>query len=321
MSLRVGIVGCGGVAGAHAPAWQAAEGAQTVAVCDIDENRAKAFAEKYNAKAYFKLEAMLSDAKLDLADVCTREMHHCEPVVQCLKAGLHILCEKPIHAARGQFFVQPDDLEKAHQMIDAWKASKVNFGINFQYRHLPHSRKLKELIDSGTLGDPVSINVSAHLNCWSHVIDLMRWFNGDVAELSATVAGPENQPDREAWLKFKNGTIGHIYGTTRISMAYLPLRIEYTGTKARGIISNLAGSIDVQPHRQDQGVSRMYEEFGDGRSSEFGVGFRRSMQEFANAIIEGRQPLVTGTDGLKELEIDAGMFESAYKGSSIKINA
>lgn len=315
MSVKVGIVGCGGVANAHAAGWKATEEAELVAVCDIVEEKAKAFAERYGAKPYFSIKDMAANEDLDITDVCTRETHHCEPVVECLELGLHTLCEKPIHAARGQFYVQPDDLEKAHKMVDAWKKSGKNFGINFQYRHLPHSRKLKELIDNGTLGDPVSILVTAHLNCWSHVIDLMRWFNGDVVELSATISGPETHRDRCAWLKFENGTIGNIYGTTRISMGHLPLRIEYSGTKARGIIRYLSGLFLLESHSQD--VQDIREEYGDGRSSEFGAGFQRSMREFALAVIEGREPLVTGMDGLRELEIDAGMFESAYNGGKV----
>ncbi len=318
MKVKVGIVGCGGVANAHAPGWQATEEAELVAVCDMVEDKAEAFAERYNAKPYFSIADMVSSEKLDIADVCTREMHHCEPVVECLEAGLHTICEKPIYAAKGQFFVQPDDLEKAHKMVDAWKKSGKNFGINFQYRHLPHARKLKELIDNGTLGEPVSVLVTAHLNCWSHVIDLMRWLCGDVVELSGAISGPENHPDRTAWLKFENGTIGQIYGTTRISMGHLPLRIEYSGTKAMGIIRYLSGLIIVEPNSSD--VEYLHEEFGDGRSSEFGKGFNASMREFALAAIEGREPLVTGMDGLRELEIDAGIFESAYKGTSIRLH-
>ena len=315
--LRIGFAGCGGVARQHhAPAFASVEGIEIVAACDLEIERAQALAEPYGASTYTDVHKMLAEENLDVVDVVTTERHRVEPLIACLEAGKHVYCEKPLAGSRGQFAVRQDDVEAARPVIDAWKKAGTFFGINFNYRTSPPAMRIREAIDDGTLGDLVAINIRAHLACWSHVIDLMRWFGGDVEELSAYVTGPEDQMNRAATMRFSNGIIGTLMGSTQFGWHHELLRIEVIGTACRVVMTDLCGKLEFFP----AGVRevRTWQLPIDSWRGDFDRTFTSSVVNYARAILDGREPPVTGTDAIRELEIDAGIFVSAQSGKPFR---
>src|SRR6478735_370414 len=115
MGLRIGIVGCGAVAGIHVRGYRSVEDVEIVACSDISLERARKFAtEKEIAKVYASYTDMMDAEKLDGISVCTPNYAHCEPTVEALKRGIHVLCEKPIAM----------NSEEAQIMVDAARESK-----------------------------------------------------------------------------------------------------------------------------------------------------------------------------------------------------
>jgi myo-inositol 2-dehydrogenase / D-chiro-inositol 1-dehydrogenase len=94
--MRAGIIGGGWIARRHVPAIDAAEDVHLVAACDTAIDRAEAIAGPRGANAYTRWEEMLERERLDLLWVCTPPLHHRDPVVAALAAGLHVYLEKPI---------------------------------------------------------------------------------------------------------------------------------------------------------------------------------------------------------------------------------
>lgn len=321
MPLKVAILGCGGVARHHhAPAFAKVEGVEIVAACDLVEERAKALAGDYNVPYYLSAEEMLRSEEIDVVDVVTNEVHRPAPLIQCLEAGKHVYCEKPLAGAKGQYNIDEGDLIRGKEIMDVWRKRKDSgqrFGINFNYRTAPHAKAMKEAIDAGEFGQPIMINVFAHLACWSHVIDLMRWFNGDVEELSAYMSPEERDRDRSATLKFVNGSIGTLVGSCKLNWGQPLLRIEYVGTKARGTIEDLTGEFRLRVGDQPKKVAWSPPD-GDPRS-DFSNTFTRSVMNYAIAVRDGKEPPVTGTDAFRELEIDAGIPMSAERNAPVKI--
>ncbi|GAA4406650.1 hypothetical protein GCM10023147_50320 [Tsukamurella soli] len=151
--LRVGIVGCGRIAGNHARAFAAA-GATVAACCDADIARARALAaEREIAAAVGGLDELLA-LGLDAVSVCTPHPAHEEVVVAAAAAGLHVLCEKPIAV----------DLAAADRMIAATDAAGVTFGVMFQRRLWPAAQRLHAAIADGRIGAPVLGEVTAALH-------------------------------------------------------------------------------------------------------------------------------------------------------------
>ena len=143
MGLRVGIVGCGAIASAHVRGYRASEDVDIVACSDISLERAQKFAtEKEIPKPYENFIRMFETERLDAVSVCTPNYAHCEPTVEALKRGIHVLCEKPIAM----------NSEEAQKMVDAARAYKSMLTIGHHMRFLPVSQFLKRMIEQGELG-------------------------------------------------------------------------------------------------------------------------------------------------------------------------
>ena len=143
--IKVGIVGCGGIAGGkHLPGHNSVKNVSIIAACDIDEARATAFAKKHDIPNVFTdYEKLVEMDELDAVSVCTPNNFHAGPTIAALNAGKHVICEKPIaaNAIDGQ------------AMVDAQKASGKVLQIGLQSRFGAGARTLRKLNDEGFFGD------------------------------------------------------------------------------------------------------------------------------------------------------------------------
>jgi predicted dehydrogenase len=318
MALKIAILGCGGVGrGYHAPAFAQVEGVEIVAACDIIEQRAKALADDHGVPWYRYAAEMLKKEEIDLVDVCTTERDRAKPLMQCLRAGKHVFCEKPLVGAEGQYNIGESDLIAAREIVDLWREGGKHFGINYNYRTAPHTRAMKQAIDSGQFGDPVMVTAFSHLASWSHTIDLVRWFVGDVTELTAYQSPGVSNRDRAAALKFRNGAIGTLAGSAKLSWRQPLLRIDVVGTDARGTIEDLTGEFRIRVG--DEPEKTVWSPEGGDPLRLMEEAFTRSVTELAQAVRDGKAPPVTGTDAIRALEIDAAISMSAEKQAAVKI--
>ncbi len=317
MALRVAFVGCGSMArGHHIPGVVAADGAELVAVCDLIKERAEEIGNEFGVPAYNSVDEMLKKEKPDVCPCITREMDRLEPILKVVEAGCHTFTEKPLFAAKGQERVEPGDLEPAQQMVDAAKGKGVFFGMGFNYRFLDHVMLMKQAIDSGELGEIVYVHICAHLACWSHSLDLMRHFAGEVEELSAKESGSAKAPDRAISLKFANGAVGTIIGTERRGWHRPLFSIEINGEQAGARIVDLAGPFILEHNKtkERRSIGPIPLHGRDG----FNLSFGRHMRAFIDAINAGQEPPVTGLDGLRELQLEAAIVRSAASGETVK---
>ena len=143
-TLKVGIVGVGGIARTHIPGWEASSEAELVAGSDLSEDALKRFgAENGVTKLHTDPEALFSDPDIDIIDICTPNMYHAPLTIAALSAGKHVICEKPLAPT-------PEDVR---QMIAARDASGKELMTAQHFRFQGSSRALKDEIDSGALGD------------------------------------------------------------------------------------------------------------------------------------------------------------------------
>ena len=146
--LRVGIIGCGGIARNHIGAYLRQPDVEVVAGCDIVPGRAKAFMEKYgvtNAKTDYKDDVdMLADKSLNLdaVSVCTYNRQHAPCAIHALEAGLNVLLEKPFTVTT----------EEAVEIMRAEKKSGKILSIGFQPRLDDNMKMIKKIVESGELG-------------------------------------------------------------------------------------------------------------------------------------------------------------------------
>ena len=145
--LKVGIIGCGGIAnGKHMPALSKIAEVEMVAFCDIVVERAEEAAKKFgtkDAKVYKDYKELLKDKTIDVVHVCTPNRSHSFISVDALEAGKHVMCEKPMAI----------NSEEAKKMVDAAKRTGKMLSIGYQNRQRPDSKYLKAAADAGEFGD------------------------------------------------------------------------------------------------------------------------------------------------------------------------
>jgi predicted dehydrogenase len=145
--LRVGIIGCGGIAnGKHMPALAKLKTVAQVAFCDIVQERADEAAAKYGVKGatvYTDYQKMLAAEQLDVVHVCTANNTHAPITVAALESGAHVMSEKPM----------AKNADGARAMLAAHQKTGKKLSVGYQNRYRPDAQYLKKVCDAGGLGE------------------------------------------------------------------------------------------------------------------------------------------------------------------------
>ena len=143
MSIKIGIIGCGKIAQVrHIPEYAANPHVEIAGFYDLNRERAEELAKKYGAAAYASYEELLADGEIDAVSVCAANNAHAEISIAALKAGKHVLCEKPMAVT----------LEECEAMVAAAKEAGKYLMIGQNQRLAKAHVKAKELIAEGAIG-------------------------------------------------------------------------------------------------------------------------------------------------------------------------
>lgn len=141
--LKIGLIGVGGISGAHIPAWEEMENAELVALCDIRPERM----EKYSSKrCYTDIDEMLANEELDILDICLPTYLHADVACKAMEKGINVVTEKPIS-------LKEEDVERVYT---AAEKNNVKFMVAHVLRFWPEYELLKEIYDSKRYGKLLS---------------------------------------------------------------------------------------------------------------------------------------------------------------------
>lgn len=318
MPLTVAIVGCGSISRRHIAGYQLVEDAEFVAMCDIDQTKADNYANEFGGRPYTDVVTMLETEAPDIVDVCTREMHRDVPVIQCVERGFTTIAEKPLFAADGQFNVKPSDVEVGRRMVEAADIGGAELFMAYNYRFGEYARMLKTMIEGGELGELEYVHAWTRLACWSHTIDLLRWFCGDIDAIAVAMCGPEDARTRAGSLRFAGGRVGTLLGEGVSPGFHDMLRIRWCGSEGTAVLRDIAGGLEVYPRANKQRT--IVQQAHDDPRGEFMQTFYREVAALCDHVRDGTLvPLATGLDGLRELEVDAGYVVAAERGEWIDL--
>lgn len=333
--LRYGVVGCIGIGQTHGEAVQNANNVELVACADVVPENAESFAEDFDCTAYTDTAEMIEDADVDAVSVCTPSGTHSQVVVEAAEVGANVLCEKPLDVFA----------DRMDEMIEACDEADVTLAGVFQRRYDPAARRAKRAIDEGDLGDLVlgdtavkwfrsqeyydsgdwrgtrEMDGGVLMNQAIHMLDRLRWFVGDIEEVWATVDNVDRLLDCEDTatmaVRFEDGPLGTIEGTTAVKGGVT--RTEVNGTE---------GSITIEDDRISRfevgtGEQSFYHaetepRDGEGEVSPLGEGHEAVVQEFVNAVREGREPAVTGREARRPVDLILAAYASAERGEPVK---
>lgn len=227
-SIKFALVGCGRIGGRHAH--HIKNMGVLVAVCDNDPGKADSLAKEYGAKAFHSIEAMLnSGLDADVVAICTPNGLHAQHTIASLKAGFHVLCEKPMALS----------VHDCGEMIKTAENANRRLFIVKQNRFNPPVAAVKNAIDDGKFGKLYSVQLSCFWNrnedyykgSWkgtkdldggtlftqfSHFVDLLYWMIGDIRTVNSIVGNLghkgiiEFEDTGVVALEFYNGAIGTI---------------------------------------------------------------------------------------------------------------
>lgn len=155
-AVRLAILGTGGMANCHAERFSAVPGCRLVAAADVDFQRAKDFAAKHGIPSAFgSVRDLLAGADFDAVSIVAPDAFHAQLSLQCLKAGKHVLCEKPLAVNH------PD----AQKMVAAARKAGVINMVNLSYRDWPAIQAVAALVQRGDLGEIRHVEAS-YLQAW-----------------------------------------------------------------------------------------------------------------------------------------------------------
>lgn len=168
-TLRLGLVGCGDIAHIRAQAIAQSSSCELVTVADLDTARARAFAAKYKAAADESWAAMIERPDVDAIVISTPPSSHAEIGMAAMRAGKHVICEKPLARTT----------EECQAMVDAAASTGRVLATGFNYRFYPSVLKAREFFEAGAIGELdhmrayTGYSATAHNHPWLHDADVM----------------------------------------------------------------------------------------------------------------------------------------------------
>jgi predicted dehydrogenase len=344
--LRVGVIGLG-MGGAHAVNYKKHPGVELVALADLDEVRLKKRAGEFGVSAcYTDAGDMLAKEGLDLVSIATPNALHKPLTFQALKAGCHVLCEKPMAMNAGE----------AREMIKAAKQAKRRLMINFSTRFNPAAWAMKKEVDSGNVGDIYFSRTvwlrrrgmpgfggwfgqkklaggGPLIDLGVHRLDLALWLMGypkpvwvmgsTYDHLASAIAKEQGKSfDVEdfaaAMIRFENGATleleaswaGHIRSGELMETRVL-------GTKGGMLHTHFD---ETKPY--EWGLEIYNDRNGFQTTSRVGQGLApvpTAMSHLVDCILEDKPHMATGEEGLVVQELLDAIYASAAKGKPIQL--
>jgi predicted dehydrogenase len=328
--LRIGFAGAGAISQYHLTGWSEIREAQVVALCDVDETKARAKAQAFNIpKVYTDFGEMLAREKLDAVDIATPVGTHAALTLAAAEAGVHICCQKPLTPT----------VREAEVLIAA-VGERVRFMVHENYRFRPHYAMIRAWLEQGRVGDitqarmtvrsqgmievngvaPFLLNRQPYLKDFKrllifevliHNLDAMRVLLGPLEVIAAQVARVNQDLAGEdaavVLLKGAGGLTAVLDGNIS-APGYGPLptdRVEIMGTRGTLVFDRdrlyMAGSSDA-PVIFD--LAKNYQ-----------VCFSAAVREFVNGIRTGRPFPTDRLDNLETLRL----MESCYIAAGVNI--
>ena len=316
--VKAGVVGCSSIGQYHAEAYASHPRTVLQGVVDIDERKARQLGERYQVNWYKSLEVMLASHPFDAVSVATTTPTHAELVIQCLKQGINVMCEKPL--AR--------DLAEAKLMVEKAKERELSLSVNFNRRCAPAYEMARRMAQKyGTVHEVYSslfqdlpIAHTKHVppeallvhDMASHILDILQYLNGEVNEVFAMNATIERPVISDVCvdLAFKNGSIGCV----QVSFAGVnepwdhPIeRTEILAEKGRIVIRNIMEAVEFIPH--GRGPLTTWTP-GIFTTSEYTSTVVTSVQRWIDSLISKAPPPVTAEEGLRVVRVCSAIVES-----------
>ncbi|HEY3082012.1 MAG TPA: Gfo/Idh/MocA family oxidoreductase [Chloroflexota bacterium] len=326
--MRVGLLGAGTIARAHAQAYAGA-GASVVALAEVDEARGRRLADELGADWFADWRQLLERDDVDAVSVCLPHSLHAPATLDAAAAGKHVLCEKPIATT----------LADADRMIAACRRAGVTLMVGHTHRFRPEHIVAKELLEDGQIGRVVQVRDAiwagradpraplgwrgaravngggVFMDNGVHAADRLRWWLGAEAAWVAAAVGRagevvEGEDHGAALIGFAGGALATLEQALVVPRGAGECYAQFLGSE---------GALRVDTW-QGLRIAR-----GGGEWEEVPLptdrpnGFDAEIREFVAAVRERRAPSVSGEDGRAALELIQAIYRAAESGQVVHL--
>lgn len=332
------IIGAGRWGSIHAKVYTEDPRVKLISICDLDEEKARKLAEKSGAENYCTdFNDLVKREDVVAISIATPDFAHFQPAIAAINQGKHLLIEKPMTTR----------IEEAVKIRKEAEKAKIKLMVDFHNRWNPCFLKIKESIDRGELGKislvylrlsnpsvlplkyfPWSEKSSVAWFLGAHTVDLARWLLKDEAKKVYCVSRSEvlkekgvNTPDFfESIIEFAEG------GVVVMENAWILSETEPNMIDFKCQVLGSKGSMyaDLSHHRALEKYSQEKAEYPDvfvsteiyGKLAGFAF---QSIRHFIDCVIEDKEPISSGKDGLEVTKVICAMEESILRGNPVEI--
>ncbi|MBT2483833.1 MULTISPECIES: Gfo/Idh/MocA family protein [unclassified Microbacterium] len=327
--VRIGLIGAGGIAGAHVAGYRRNPDTVTfAAIADpVVANAEKRRGDDADVRIYRDYRDMIADGGLDAVDICLPHHLHAEAVIAAADAGLHVLCEKPLCLT----------LEEAEAIAAAVERSGVTVMCAHNQLFLPAVAAAKELVESGVLGRVYEVRTTdsffndftvesmgwrAHaatagggelIDTGYHPLYLLQHLAGGTPlEVTAILsrhrlAFMEGEDSAQVLVRYDNGVVGHVTTSWAYQAAVGTEKFSLVGEKG-SLTSD--GTTLVSRVRGEDPVTTTFEPVHE---------FAAEVAHFAECLRDGRRPIQTHVEGIDVLGVILAAYESAENKTVVEV--
>jgi len=311
--LGVAVIGTGFWGKNHARVYKELASTELVAICDVDAKRAQSIANQFGAKAYTSSARMLKNEKIEAVSVCTWSTNLASEARKALKAGKHVLVEKPMATHTKQ----------AEKLMELAEKNDLHLTVGFLMRFIPGLQHIREAVENKKIGELVCVTAK-RVSQWPerigdvgvvkdtaiHDIDVMRYIsNEDPIAVYAKTGSMRHK-------KFEDyAQIMHTYRDGKSAFIesnwltpYKTRSLTVTGSDAIMRLDYITQELWIEEPKENLQPKYPWQE-----------PLKLELQHFADCIMEKKKPLITGADGLKALQIAEAALQSSAKNRAIKL--
>ncbi len=349
--VRYGVVGLGAIGPSHIYAIKNTPGAELGAICDIDKERAEKAGTAEGVPVFTSVSEMADSGNIDAVSICTPSGYHLDPALEAVEKGMHLLVEKPLEITLERIdtiLSKADEKEiklgavfqsrfnpavmTLKRLVDNGLLGKIYSGSAYIKRY-----RSQEYYDSGGWRGTWQVDGGGCLmNQGIHFIDLYQWFLGKPSKITAVTQTVGRNVEVEtlalAMVEFAEGHAGVIEATTLAYPEY-PMYMEIFGSRGTIAFTNkkvlrmdLIDPSDEEKKERDKlfQMAGDYDASADKKTREqvkpgtavptVDMGHTPVFKDFTKAVLEDTQPMVTGEESRKAVELILGIYESGRHG-------
>jgi len=311
--LGVAVIGTGFWGRNHARVFKELEETELLAVCDINAERAKNVAKQFGVRAYTSMGKLLKNKDIEAVSNCVWSLNLAKETLKALKAGKHVLVEKPMAT----------NVKQAEKLLETAKEEKLHLSVGFLMRFIPGIQHMKNAIEDKTIGNLVCATAK-RVSEWPerigdvgvvkdtaiHDIDITRYLFGEepiaVYAKTGSMKYKKFEDYAQIMLTFEGGKSAFI--ESNWLTPYKTRTLVVTGSKAIMKLDYITQELTIEDAKKTIQPRYPWQE-----------PLKLELQHFANCILKKEKPLITGMDGLKALQIAEAALKSSATGRAVKL--